>query len=163
MGDPRRFHLMANCIREHFPDRHTHVADVASGHGALQAALRQLGYRHITSWDKRQRNAKNRLGYRYGWFDYRKAPSGYGLVVGMHPDEGTDHGVLYAVKYRVPFVICPCCITPSGSTYWGRHDFDGWCTHLMRLATSAHFSVQVLTLTMAGRNVVLMGTPEVKK
>jgi hypothetical protein len=159
VGDPRRFHFMASCISEHMPDRNMQIADVASGRGALQAAMRQLGYRHITSWDKRQRNAKTRRGYRYGWFDYRNAPRGYGLVVGMHPDEGTDHCVLYAVKHRIPFLICPCCIKPSASLYFGRHDFDGWCRHLTSLATTARFAVQVLHLKMAGRNVVLIGTP----
>ena len=56
MGDSRRFDLMAKLIEKHIPKGFT-IGDIASGKGYLQAALRQRGYRNITSWDKRNKNA----------------------------------------------------------------------------------------------------------
>jgi hypothetical protein len=35
------------------------------------------------------------------------------LIVGFHPDSATEPAVDLALKLRVPFVVCPCCVFPS--------------------------------------------------
>lgn len=159
MGDRRRFDLFASLIAERFPERRLYIADVASGKGALQAALRQRGYNAVTSWDRRKRNAKTRRGYRYGWFDYRSAPRDYDLVVAMHPDEATDQVIAYAAKHGKPFVVCPCCIKPTASTFWEQHCYAAWLDHLERFATEDGLAVERVALPMDGRKVCLVGGP----
>lgn len=160
MGDRRRFDLFAKLIEKSFASFRTlPIVDVASGKGTLQAALRQRSFINIISWDRRPRNGKPRKFYRYGYFDFQAAPSTYQLVVAMHPDEGTDHAILYAVKHRVPFIVCPCCTKPSAAPYWGRYNFQGWKNHLMHLARTGNMEVSETTLPMNGRNVVLIGIP----
>ncbi len=158
MGDSMRFRLFTEAIQDRFPDRDAKIADVASGKGQLQAALRQVGYRKVESWDKRPRNAKNRYGYRYGYFDYQNAPRGYGLVVGMHPDEGTDHIIEYACKHRVPFLVCPCCVMPSASKFEGI-GYEEWMRHLIGLAGTRRMEIEILSLPMEGRKEVIVGRP----
>jgi hypothetical protein len=162
MGDVRRFDLFADLIERNFPaHRYPHIADVASGKGLLQAALRQRGYRNIVSWDKRKRNAGGRKSYRYGYFDCRNAPRDYDLVFGMHPDEATDHIVLYATRHRCPFIVCPCCVKPSASKFQAI-GFDGWMKHLISLAESGKMAVTVTALPMHGKNQVIIGRPAKK-
>jgi hypothetical protein len=158
MGDSKRFRLFAEMITQFFPERDASIADVASGKGQLQAILRQSGYRDIVSWDKRHRNAKTRRGYHYGHFDYRSAPRGYELVIGMHPDEGTDHIIQYACKHRTPFIVCPCCVKPSASTFQAI-GYDGWMGHLIGLAEAGRMAVDVISLPMEGRKEVIIGRP----
>lgn len=159
MGDPRRFDLFSKLIERAHPAREMSIADVASGKGALQAALRQRGYRSVISWDTRKRNAKTRPCYRFGKFDHRNAPRGYDLVIGMHPDQATDQIIAYAAKHRVPFVVCPCCLLPTASTFWGPHTFSGWVDHLIEFARAGRMKVEMESLPMVGRNVVLLGVP----
>lgn len=135
MGDPRRFHYMADLVARAIPTDAV-IADVAAGKGYLRAALYERGYRRVTSWDKVRRCATPRSGYRYGHFNYLSAPL-YEAVVAMHPDGGTDHALLYALERGVPGLICPCCITPSAVAYFGVHRYDDWCAHLDRLAAGA--------------------------
>jgi hypothetical protein len=142
----------------HFPERDARIADVASGKGQLQAELRLSGYGTIESWDKRPRNAKTRHGYRYGYFDYRNAPRGYDLVIGMHPDEGTDHIIQYACKHRTPFIVCPCCVKPSASQFQDI-GYEGWMRHLIGLAETGRMAVEVISLPMLGRKEVIIGRP----
>lgn len=156
MGDPRRFDAFAKLVVRHVPLAAS-VADVAGGRGYLQAALRQLGYRSVVSWDKRKRYASGRAGYRYGWFDYEKAPR-YDAVVAMHPDEATDQVVLYATKHRIPALVCPCCVKPQAVPYWGDHNYRDWCSHLTKLATNAGAHVQWTELPIVGRSAVMMVT-----
>lgn len=158
MGDTKRFRLFAEAVEHHFPERNAQIADVASGKGQLQAALRQTGYRSIVSWDKRPRNAKTRHGYHYGLFDYRSAPRDYELVIGMHPDEGTDHIIQYACKHRTPFIVCPCCVKPSASKFQDI-GYEGWMRHLIGLAEAGRMAVEVLALPMEGRKDVIIGRP----
>jgi hypothetical protein len=158
MGDPARFRLFAETVEQQFSDRTAQIADVAAGKGYLQAALYQRGYRNIVSWDKRPRNAKNRHGYHYGYFDYRSAPRGYDLVIGMHPDEGTDHIIQYACKHRIPFIVCPCCVKPSASRFQDI-GYDGWLRHLIGLAEAGRMNVEVFSLPMEGRKQVIVGRP----
>lgn len=115
MGDPKRFDLMARLVVGEFPERAGKaVADVAGGKGYLKAALYRLGWRGVTTIDARHRLAKHRPGQCYGRFNYRDWRR-WSLVLGMHPDEATDHIVLYAVRNLVPFVVCPCCIKPDAA------------------------------------------------
>jgi hypothetical protein len=32
------------------------------------------------------------------------------MLVGMHPDQPTGALVLFALKYKKPFAVVPCCI-----------------------------------------------------
>lgn len=160
MGDPRRFALFAQEIERRWPDRSTRFVDVASGKGHLKAALYQRGYKRVTCWDRRKKLAKARPGQRYQLFDYRSAPRDYDVVIAMHPDEGTDHAIMYAVKHRVPFLVCPCCIKPSASTYWGDGtDYRQWNRHLADIARNGKMHVEEFTIPITGRAVVLAGTP----
>lgn len=158
MGDRRRFDLFATAISAQFYDRSLTIADVASGKGYLRHALMEHGYANITSWDKRPANSKGRPGRRYGHFIWDKAPS-YDLVLGMHPDGATDQIIRYAIEYRVPFVVCPCCIIPSAIMYWGHHSFGPWVDHLTKIAVEGRFRVIQSQLKMSGRNLVLTGLP----
>lgn len=163
MGDNRRNRLMAELVAERFPDRDAPVADVAAGRGHLKRALRLHGYRRIVCWDGRHRRAKGPPGWHSQIFDYRNAPRGYRLIVAMHPDEATDHAILYAAKHRVPFVVCPCCIKPSGTEYSGNPSNRAeWNRHLVAIAKAAQMDVETVTLPMEGCNIVLIGTPRRK-
>ena len=159
MGDRKRFSRFAELISQTCPDHSVRIADVAGGKGHLQAALRGHGYDDIVTFDKRPKMAKRHRQkfYRYEWFSFNKHRKGFGLVVAMHPDEGTDHSILYAVKNRVPFLVCPCCILPSATSFWGRKSFGGWVSHLEGLALESH-EVRREMLPIAGRNLVLVGT-----
>jgi len=139
------------------------IADVAGGKGHLQAALRSHGYADIVTFDKRPKMAKRHRQkfYRYEWFSFAKHRKEFGLVVAMHPDEGTDHSILYAVNNRVPFLVCPCCITPSATAFWDRKNFATWVAHLERLALATH-ELRRETLAIAGRSLVLVGTPRAR-
>lgn len=157
MGDASRFRLMADLIWERSALT-SRIADVASGRGRLQAELYQRGFRRVTSWDTRGRNFGPRRNYHGGLFDYRSAPRDYDLVAGMHPDAATDHIISYAIKHRVPFIVCPCCVLPS-ATKLADIGYLGWIRHLTSLAEAARFTVEVTKLPMAGRNIVLLGAP----
>jgi hypothetical protein len=124
----------------------------------LQAALRQRGFEKITSWDKRKRNAKNRRGYHYGYFNWQTEQE-YDAVVAMHPDEATDHAILYAGKNRVPAIVCPCCTKPDATVYWGEHSYGAWLKYLKKLAVENNLEVTETVLPMVGRNVVYILRP----
>lgn len=158
MGDRRRFDLFgALCARNLSPDMR--IADVAAGKGLLRANLYQRGFRNVTCWDKRKRNARPRSGYRYGYFDFKSAPD-YDAVIAMHPDDGTDHAIMYGIKRRVPVIVCPCCVRPSAATYWGAHGcYEDWMTHLVKLAERGRMDVIETALEMTGRSRVLILRP----
>jgi hypothetical protein len=157
VGDTRRFDVMADLVAERFPGhRSARVVDVAGGRGGLQAALRQRGFTCVTSVDVRAQYAKGRKGYRYGLFTSDYAEN-FDLVVAMHPDDATDHAILYAVKRDLPFVVCPCCVRPSADHNYkaGKNDYWRWADHL-RLLGGGKSKVETLTLPMSGRNLVLL-------
>jgi hypothetical protein len=159
MGDKRRFAEFANLVASTIPDRGVAIADVACGKGYLQMWLRKLGFSDIVSFDKRKgKTAGPRRCYQHRWFSYNQHKGEFGLVVAMHPDQGTDHSILYAAKNKVPFLVCPCCILPSASSFWDRSDFQGWVNHLEKLALDTH-DVARVELSISGRNLVLVGTP----
>lgn len=160
MGDRKRFGEFTKLIERVAPDRATRIADVAGGKGYLQAALRSAGYSRVVTFDKRRKLAHpaKQDRYRYKWFSYAQHAGEFDLVAAMHPDEGTDHSVLYAVRNRVPFLVCPCCILPSASCFWDRKNFAGWVAHLKQLAAATH-EVEEVLLPIAGKNLVLAGRP----
>ena len=158
MGDARRFSLFADLCSRNLR-KAMRVADVAGGKGHLQAALRELGFSDVTSWDRVKKYAGNRRGYRWGLFDYREAPD-YDAVVAMHPDGGTDHAVMYGVERRVPVVVCPCCAIPSASNYWGPKRHQDWVEHLVGLGKRGGMRVTRTSLPMRGRSEVLIMVPE---
>jgi hypothetical protein len=158
MGDSRRFDLFGAVVARNL-DRAMSIADIAGGKGLLRANLYERGFRNVTSWDKRRRYAKGRLGYRFEYFDHRTAPT-YDAVVAMHPDGGTDEAIVYAGERRVPAIVCPCCAIPSAATYWGaRGSYSQWMTHLVRLAERVGLEVTRTALPMTGRNQVLILRP----
>ncbi len=155
MGDKTRFCKFALMVQQYIP-LEARVVDVAGGKGYLQMALRQLGYRDVTSWDKRKKYSRGR-GYRYGWFSWN-CQEPYDAVVAMHPDEGTDHALIYAARRGVPALVCPCCIRPSAENFWGQHKYGAWCQHLEKLVTDRGGGVSWLKLGMSGRNDVMLVT-----
>ncbi len=157
MGDSRRFDLFAKYIEKHI-HKDCKIADAASGKGYLQAALRQLGYKHITSWDKRPKNAKNRIGYRYGHFSW-ELDERYDCILGMHPDTATDHIIQYAIKNRVMCIVCPCCTKPSAFPFWGPYKYSEWLNHLKRTAEKGNMEVEETSLKMTGSRIVLFIKP----
>ena len=153
MGDKRRFDLFAKLIAARF-DRGLKVADVAGGQGYLQVALREQGFADVTTFDRRYKRASNRLCYRHRYFAW-DTDEKFDLVVGMHPDEGSDHIVKYATKHKVPYVICPCCIKPDAALFKAKHEFRAWVAHLRGLAPN--LTCEEFYLKMNGKNLVMIG------
>jgi hypothetical protein len=158
MGDNRRFDIFADFVGRNFA-RTLKVADIAAGNGKLQRALQARGFKDIQSWDKRPRHSRPRGSFQNHYFNFRSAPRIYELVVALHPDEGTDHAIGYAVMRRIPFVVCPCCVKPDAFPYSG-NQYEGWLRHLTEIAHLSNFRTTVTSLPMAGRNIVIAGWPE---
>jgi hypothetical protein len=163
MGDKRRFKEFALLIAKLYPDKSLTIADVAGGKGQLQMELRCLGYRNVVTFDKRNkktvvRKARRKMQYKQKWFDSRIATS-YDLIIGMHPDEATDHIIIEASKRRVPFLVCPCCIEPSAVTYRDRRTYKAWYGHLKSLAHRLKYRTNDKYLNIRGKNKVLVGVP----
>lgn len=160
MGDQRRFDLFADLIARRFPRRGARVADVAGGVGLLQVALRARGFGDVVTFDRcrASRRARGVKAYVDGWFDHRLG-GGFDLVVGMHPDGGSDHIVAYAVRNRVPFVLCPCCTVPDAVPYDGPRDPRSWRRHLAGIAAAGGLAVETALLPMGGMGEVLVGHP----
>lgn len=155
MGDSRRFDVFAKYIECHWPDRAARIADVAGGKGGLCAALWQLGYRNIVTFDKRRNRAnRNRAHYRYGFFG-TTVDEPFDLVVAMHSDAGTDEAMDWAIQRGVPFAVVPCCTRPSRWAYAGPNDQDDWIAHLVAEARRRGALPTLDTLAMRGANRVL--------
>lgn len=159
MGDKRRFDEFARLVNRLWA-KDMRIADVAGGKGILNGYLRAFGYTDVVTFDKRKRLAKphRQHMFRYKWFSFNEKEK-FDLIVAMHPDQGTDHSILYAVKNKVPFLVCPCCILPSASCFWDRKDFKAWVNHLEKLASETH-NVTKMELPIAGRNLILVGKPK---
>jgi hypothetical protein len=157
MGDPRRFTVFAEDIAQRWPDRSLRIADVAGGHGHLNAALHQLGYRSTITFDKRKGRG-GRPHYQYRFFDLNVAPV-FDLVVAMHPDAATDVSMAWAIQHEVPFAVVPCCIRPTVWTLWGPHRYPQWCDHLRARAEGEGYAVDESVLPIRGANRMLVGCP----
>jgi hypothetical protein len=158
MGDSRRFDLFAKLISKHI-SKSSIIADVAGGQGYLQLALKDLGYKDITTFDKRKHHV-NKINQVYKYFDYR-TEKGFSAVVAMHPDEGTDHALMYAINNRVPAVICPCCVKPHATILHSSHNFTNWKRHLTSLAEKSNMEVIWTVLKpMTGKREVMIIKPK---
>jgi len=157
MGDSLRFEAFADFIGARLP-RDLRLADVAAGNGHLRKALIHRGYKHemIESWDRKSRNLRScKLK---GLFDWNSAPRHYDAVVAMHPDEATDHCILYAIKHKVPFIVCPCCIKPSATNFKAK-SYHQWIEFLSQIGEQGGHRVAQSYLSIRGCNVVLAGVP----
>jgi hypothetical protein len=153
MGDSARHRVFADYITTRWPDRNLHIADVAGGHGSLNAELYRRGYQQVITFDKRRGRWTERKHYRYGLFAVPDAAE-FDLLVGMHPDEATDVILAASNTHHVPAVVVPCCPRPTVWGYTGRSQ-DEWISHL-RHRSGAHEDL----LPMKGANRVLVaGTP----
>ena len=112
MGDKRRFNKFANLINDLILNKELSIIDVAAGKGHLQKALNEKGFRNVTSWDAK--NIKKGLKRRYGLFKCNEKQK-FDVIVAMHPDEATDHSILYAGKNKKIAIVCPCCIKPDAT------------------------------------------------
>jgi hypothetical protein len=154
MGDTARHRVFADYIAERWPDRTLRIADVAGGHGSLNAELYRRGYRTVTTFDKRRGRWTDRKHYRYGHFTVPDAAE-FDLLVGMHPDEATDVILAASGAHHVPAVVVPCCPRPTVWDYTGRGQ-DEWIAHL-RHRSGANEDL----LPMRGANRVLVaGGPQ---
>jgi|ERR1035437_639563 hypothetical protein len=155
MGDLRRHHVFANFIAEHWPDRSLSIADVAGGTGHLNSALRQLGYNNVITFDKRSnQRSTNRRNFRFQLFS-EKVKDNFDLVIGMHPDGGTDEAINWAINHRVPFAVVPCCVIPSAWNYWGERQYGAWLRHLSQQIVLRGIVPLETGLAIVGRNIVL--------
>lgn len=158
MSDGSRHRVFAGAVARAWPDTEMRVADVAGGHGRLNAELRQLGYKNVVTFDRRKDRWTTRPHYTYGLF-HAEHKGTFDLVVGMHPDAATDHIVGYALMNRVPFAVVPCCVMPSWLEYRGPRDAGSWVRHLRATAERAAFDVAEILLPIRGMNVCLVGLP----
>lgn len=158
MGDMNRFPFFAEFIARRFPST-LNIADVAGGKGYLKSELFRRGFKNVTSWDKckAMRGKSIHKGFRNQLFDYSKAQKDYQLVIGMHPDEGTDHIIQYAINNKVPFCICPCCVKPSAIKYNGPSSYYSWINHLANQEEYAGMIVEEHALRIKGCSIVLIG------
>lgn len=157
MGDSARFKIFTKRIVKNL-DKDMKIADIAGGKGLLRKSLMEVGFSNVETWDK-TRNKKIKGKHIYKYFDYQSAPEDYDAVVGMHPDEGTDHILMYAARYRVPAIICPCCIKPSATKLFGEKDYTNWIKHLIRIAENNKMDYYFSNMPFSGRNDILIVRP----
>ncbi len=158
MGDKRRFYELAKFIKNNFPDENLKIADIASGKGYLQVALREQGYKHVISYDKRSKNTVNKKKYKqvYRLFS-NKETTEFNLLVGLHPDEATDVIITEAARRKISFVIVPCCTKTTVTTFWGHNSYANWMKHLEDYAKLLKFNITTTRIPISGRNVVMKG------
>lgn len=148
----RRAHVFASFLVERFAlAEESLVLDVAGGRGDLCFELSALRGVPCVSVDprgrklsKRQRVFLKKQSDRDGdeqWgshirnlFDAdffagsREDLKGrVSIIVGLHPDEATEHIVDCALKEQMPFAIVPCCVFPIAG---GSMSFKDWCDYL---------------------------------
>lgn len=128
MGDPARHRVFADFIAKRWPDRSLRIADVAGGHGQLNAELHRRGYRQVVTFDRRRGRWTERPHYRYGEFNSGDA-DGFDLLVGMHPDAATDVVLAASLEQGMPAAVVPCCAVPTAWPYAGRWGTE-WVEHL---------------------------------
>lgn len=165
MGDEHRFNLFADLIARNTSGRDWRVVDVAGGKGHLRHELHRYKFKQVETVDGRvgEHLWKTAIPVARGhkqsvrFFDYRKE-KGHNLVVAMHPDEGTDHAVMYAKQHNCQAFICPCCVRPSAVDrgHNGRSKFE-WRRHLQELVSEMR--TEWVTLPIQGDADVLMIWP----
>jgi len=89
--------------------------------------------------------------------EYEKIWKDSSLIVGLHPDEATERIVLFALKYKKPFAVVPCCVFPNkfpkrknkeGAPVRRYHEF---CQYLQELDPD----IKRDTFKLPGRNTVI--------
>ena len=155
MGDIKRNLLMSTLIVKQFPKAKSALV-IADGQGDLANRLANKGLSCVVIEKKpRQNHVRKNVDYRSGVFSYLMKPILADVIVGMHPDEATAEIIRYAVKNKIPFAVCPCCV--KGDAAKGVHGYMKWLNKLKSLAKG--FDVYTLQLKMTGKNIVLVGKP----
>ena len=160
--DGRRFRAFADFIHKTYPDVET-IADVAGGRGKLSYHLHGLGYA-ATIIDCRARRLPGRMhralrkqSVKQGRVveiprvvcklqDTDLRP--FDLIVGLHPDEATEHAVRAAIDLEKDFAIVPCCVFPIDGV---KRNQERWRDYLTSLSTD----IITTKLPIDGANVVL--------
>ncbi|MFC1679271.1 hypothetical protein ACFL2T_03570 [Elusimicrobiota bacterium] len=141
----------------------TNIADVAGGRGRLSHHLRKLGFDSTIvdirdaahpGWLHRTLRKKSRRSGRLIQIPRVVAKvqdmdlSRFDLIVGLHPDEATEHIVSAAIKHDKDFAIVPCCVFPLDGV---RRSKEDWREYLASLSPET----EIATLPFNGSNVVL--------
>ena len=162
VNDRMRFRVFAEFIRETYP-RGAKVADVAGSRGSLSWHLRELGF-HPTIVDVRD-SRHPRWVHRALRKDSRdlgrlvRIPrivakvqnmdlSGFDLIVGLHPDEATEHIVRAALACGKDFAVVPCCVFPLDGL---KRSKEGWRAYLASLSPD----IRTAEIPIDGSNIVL--------
>lgn len=157
MGDSKRFHIFSNFISDLDFPKNSKIADVAGGKGYMRLAMNEKGFKNVETWDLRSNRIKGKQ--RFQLFNYQNAPE-YDIVMGMHPDEATDHLILYAGIRRKIAIICPCCVKPNATAYWGQNSYNSWLEHLYKLGERYNLEITQKKMPFNGRNDFLFFQPK---
>lgn len=85
------------------------------------------------------------------------------VIVGLHPDQATDHIIDVGLALQIPWAVVPCCVFPS--LFRGRatrsgtpvRSYDDLCEYI--LAKDPNGRIQQSTLPFRGRNKVFHWMP----
>eukprot|EP00659_Diplonema_papillatum_P020847 gene20847-32150_t len=97
--------------------------------------------------------------------DLRSVLQEASVIVGIHPDQATDHLVRAALLFEKPFAIIPCCVFPtvfserrlaSGGRVETHSDL---LAYLSQLAASRGITVRTADLPFVGKNRALYAVP----
>jgi|TARA_Y100000310_G_scaffold274578_3_gene290664 hypothetical protein len=160
--DRRRFPAFADFIHNTYRQATT-VADVAGGRGILSYHLHQLGY-DATIIDTRNAHLPSRLqrvlrkqSVKQGRLIEIPRVIGkvqevdlrpFDIIVGLHPDDATEHLVREALKLGKDFAVIPCCVFPIDGA---KHSQEDWRAYLASLSAD----MRTATLPIDGANTVL--------
>jgi|ETNmetMinimDraft_23_1059889.scaffolds.fasta_scaffold03299_3 hypothetical protein len=162
VNDTRRFPAFANFIHETYPHAKT-VADVGGGHGNLSYYLRELGHdatiidTHEAHLPRKLQRALRKQSVKQGRLieiprvvgkvqDVDLRP--FDIIVGLHPDDATEHAVREAIKLGKDFAIVPCCVFPIDGV---KRTQENWRDYLASLSTDICSAM----LPIDGANIVL--------
>jgi hypothetical protein len=161
-NDGRRFRAFADFIHQTYPDAQA-IADVAGGRGKLSYYLHGLGYDatiidsrdgHLPRWMRRTLRKQSvkrgrlieipRMVRKLQDIDLRP----FDLIVGLHPDEATEHLLRAAIALGKDFAIVPCCVFPIDGV---KRSEETWREYLTSLSTD----IITARLPVDGANIVL--------
>lgn len=148
--------MLADFVAEHVP-RSARIADVAAGKGHLSLALRERGFTKIVAFEPKPRGALSAVA----GLPLRAQPflmdhaKGFDVLVGCHPDEATEEIICGAGRHGVRMFLLPCCIKPTRSVMWTKHNQKGWIEHLLKLAHMHGLRPERKALPIVGRNILL--------
>lgn len=160
--DRRRFRAFAEFIHTTYPNIGK-VADVGGGRGDVSFFLHELGHdatiidsraARLPRWIKR---SLRRESVKQGRLVELPRVVGkvqdtdlqaFDLIVGLHPDEATEHIVRTAIKYNKEFAVVPCCVFPIDGV---KRSKENWRDYLISLSKD----IVTTTLPIRGENLVL--------